>query len=145
MFGGLSVVDMNDQKHYIAQATPTIGGASTVQSTQKISPQEGGNPPPPTGGYMQLFFPVILIAVLYFLLIRPQQRKEKEKREMIKRLKKGDKVITRGGIWGVITGLKSDEGICVLKIADKVNIEISTNAIEMLNPQAEKIQNKKKS
>ena len=54
------------------------------------------------------FIPLILMFVIfYFLLIRPQQKKTKEHREMIASLKKGDRIITSGGIYGRITGLDS--------------------------------------
>ena len=131
-------------QYYFLQATPTLGVRPTTQSTsEKVIPKDANDAQPTsTGSYMQLFFPVVLIAVLYFLLIRPQQRKEKEKKEMIKKVKKGDKVVTRGGIWGVITGFRDNNEICTVKIADKVNIDLSVSAIEMVNPINKKVEKK---
>ncbi|HYZ33577.1 MAG TPA: preprotein translocase subunit YajC [Crenalkalicoccus sp.] len=64
--------------------------------------------------------PLLLIfAVFYFLLIRPQQRKQREQREMLKQLKRGDRVLTAGGIIGQVTRVK--EG------ADEVEVEIAPN------------------
>ncbi|MBK1661124.1 preprotein translocase subunit YajC [Paracraurococcus ruber] len=64
--------------------------------------------------------PLILIfAVFYFLLIRPQQKKQKEHREMLKQLKRGDRVLTAGGIIAKVTTVK--EGV------DEVEVEIAPN------------------
>ncbi len=131
-------------QYYFLQATPTLGVRPTTESTSKeIAPKNNGETQPAaTGSYMQLFFPIILIAVLYFLLIRPQQKKEKQKKEMLKQIKKGDKVVTRGGIWGVITGFRDNNEVCNVKIADKVNIELSVSAIEVINPKSERMEKK---
>ena len=94
---------------------------------------------------MQLLFPLALIFVLYFLLIRPQQKKEKQKKAMLQKLKKGDKVVTRGGIWGIVTGIREKDQISMIKIADKVNIEVSITAIETVNPDITSSGGKKKS
>jgi len=58
------------------------------------------------GGGFSAFIPLILMFVIfYFLLIRPQQKKSKALREMVSNLKKGDRIITSGGIHGRISGL----------------------------------------
>ncbi|MFZ0131950.1 MAG: preprotein translocase subunit YajC [Desulfobacterales bacterium] len=70
------------------------------------------------------FIPLILMFVIfYFLLIRPQQKKTKEHREMIASLKKGDRIVTSGGIYGRITGM--DEATLTVEIADKVRVKIA--------------------
>ena len=75
------------------------------------------------GGFSS-FIPLILMFVIfYFLLIRPQQKKAKEHREMIAGLKKGDRIVTSGGLHGRITGL--DEATLTVEIADKVRVKIS--------------------
>jgi len=61
------------------------------------------------GALMQLIPFVAVAAIFYFLLIRPQQKQMKETKKMLEALKPGDKVITRGGMIGVITSLKEDE------------------------------------
>ncbi len=75
------------------------------------------------------FFPLILMfGVFYFLLIRPQQKKEKEKKALIQNLKKGDNVVTSGGILGTVVGVKDD--IVVLKVGDgDTKIEFLKSAI----------------
>ena len=74
------------------------------------------------------FFPLIVIFVIfYFLLIRPQQKKAKEHQKMLNEIKKDDKVITSGGIHGVVAGVKGE--IVELKIAENVKVNISKSAI----------------
>jgi len=75
---------------------------------------------------------VIMIAIFYFLIIRPQQKQEREKREMLANLSKGDEIITRGGIYGTIVGL-SDETV-VLRVDDNAKIKFSRAAVmQVLN------------
>ena len=83
------------------------------------------------------FIPLILIFVIfYFFLIRPQQKKVKEHKAMVEGLKRGDKVITSGGIIGTIERVIDNENVEV-KIADNVNVEIvkSTGVQGLLNTQ----------
>ncbi len=75
------------------------------------------------GGFTA-FVPLILMFVIfYFLLIRPQQKKAKEHQNMISSLKKGDRIITSGGIHGTIVSL--DETTINLEIADNVKIKVN--------------------
>jgi len=79
------------------------------------------------------FVPLILMFVIfYFLLIRPQQKRAKEHQQMIANLKKGDKVITNGGVFGRITAM--DEGSVTLEVADKVKIKVLRSAVASLEP-----------
>ena len=74
------------------------------------------------------FIPIILMFVIfYFLLIRPQQKRNKEHKEMITNLKKGDRIITNGGIYGRITGM--DESTLTVEIADKVRVKVARGNI----------------
>ncbi len=70
---------------------------------------------------------IIIFAIFYFLLIRPQQKRAKDLKQMLGNLKKGDKVITTGGIYGVIEEVYPTK--LVLKIAENVRIKVSRNAI----------------
>ncbi len=70
---------------------------------------------------------IILGGIFYFLILRPQQKQRKEHQIMLGNLKKGDKVITIGGIHGMITNIK--DKIVVVKIADNVKIELSRSSI----------------
>ena len=82
-----------------------------------------------SSGFAQ-FIPLILIFVIfYFFLIRPQQKKVKEHREMVKNLKRGDEVITSGGIIGKVDRVFEDDRI-ELDIADGVKVQIIKNTIQ---------------
>ena len=80
------------------------------------------------------FVPIILIFVIfYFLLIRPQQKKQKQHAEMISKLKKGDHVVTTGGIYGIISTVK--DKTVLLKIDENVKIEVQKNCISYVGKQ----------
>jgi preprotein translocase subunit YajC len=70
---------------------------------------------------------VLMFVVLYFLILRPQIKKQKTQQKMIDDLAKGDKIVTSGGLHGVITNLKDD--IILVKIADNVRVEMSRAAV----------------
>ena len=73
--------------------------------------------------------PLLLIfVVFYFLLIRPQQKKLKDHKKMISDLKKGDRVVTQGGIIGSIHYVK-DDGTLSVEIADNVNVKVAKGMI----------------
>jgi preprotein translocase subunit YajC len=82
--------------------------------------------PPEGGGVAGIFaslLPVVaMIAILWFLLFRPQQKEQQRHREMIRALRKGDEVVTAGGLYGRIMAL-SEERIS-LKIADGVKVDV---------------------
>ncbi len=85
----------------------------------------------PANNAMAQLLPLILIMVVfYFFLIRPQQKRAKEHTNMVESLKKGDKVVTNGGIYGTITDIKED--ILKLEIADNVRIKIQRDSIVAL-------------
>ena len=70
------------------------------------------------------FLPIILIFVIfYFLLIRPQQKQRKEHQNLLGNLKVGDQVITTGGMYGKITGMR--ENIITLEISEKVRVKVN--------------------
>ncbi|RLC33487.1 MAG: preprotein translocase subunit YajC [Deltaproteobacteria bacterium] len=85
---------------------------------------QGGSAGQGAQGGFGAFIPLILMFVIfYFLLIRPQQKKAKEHRTMISNLKKGDRIITGGGIHGRITGM--DETTLTVEIADRVRVKVN--------------------
>ncbi len=71
----------------------------------------------------------LLFAIMYFLLWRPQKQREKERQELLKRLKKNDHVITTGGIHGVVTSVKDDEVTLKVDEAQNVKIRFARSAI----------------
>jgi preprotein translocase subunit YajC len=81
----------------------------------------------PQGGIVS-FIPLILIFVIfYFLLIRPQQKKAKEHQAYLANLKKGDSIVTSGGLHGLITGLT--DTVATLEIADNIKVKVSRQHI----------------
>lgn len=86
--------------------------------------------PAPGAGKMGGFeLPLMLLAIFaiwYFLLIMPQQKKEKKRQAMLNQLKRGDKVITIGGIYGIVEGIKDD--VVTLKLGSN-NVEFIRSAI----------------
>ncbi len=85
--------------------------------------QGGGNP-------LGFFLPIILIfVIMYFLMFRPQAKKQKELQKMLNALQKGDRVITIGGILGVVAGVREKDNVVILKVADNVKIEVTKTAI----------------
>ena len=77
------------------------------------------------------FMPILLIfVIIYFLIFRPQQKQQKEHREMIRSLKKGDRIITGGGIHGRITGM--DDTTLTVEIADKVRVKVNRGNVSSL-------------
>ena len=88
-----------------------------------VSPEgaEGGNP------ILSLLPFILMFVVLYLLILRPQIKKQKNQQKMVDELKKGDAIVTSGGIHGIIANLKDD--IMVLKVADNVKVEVSRSAV----------------
>jgi preprotein translocase subunit YajC len=77
---------------------------------------------------LMTFLPLILLfAVFYFLLIRPQQKRSKQQKAFIEALKKGDEVVTSGGLYGKITGI-TDQTI-TMEIAEKVRVRVTKSSI----------------
>lgn len=88
------------------------------------------------GGMLTSLLPLVLIFVIfYFLLIRPQQKKAKDHKQMIENLKKGDKVITSGGIYGVVENVGSNT--LTLKISENVKVKFGKGYIAAIRPASE--------
>jgi preprotein translocase subunit YajC len=94
-----------------------MGGAPAADSAQS-----GG-----LGGLMSFLPFVAIIAIFYFLIIRPQNKKQKETQKMLAALKKGDKIVTIGGIHGTIQSVK--ESTVIVKVDMDCRIEFSRSAI----------------
>lgn len=88
------------------------------------APQPGQNP-------MMQFLPLIaIVVVFYFFMIRPQMKKAKDQKKYIEALKKGDKILTIGGIYGKINEVKED-GSIIMEVEDGTKMRISKNAVSM--------------
>jgi preprotein translocase subunit YajC len=77
--------------------------------------------------WSMLLLPAAFIAIFYFIILLPMRRRQKKVQSFLEALKVGDKVVTTGGIYGVI--MKMNERTVQLQIADKVRIELSKAAI----------------
>ena len=88
-------------------------------------------PPGGAGGssaiFTQLLFFAAIFAIFYFLLIRPQQKQKRDRATMLASLRKGDRVVTSGGLYGTITAL--DEHKVTLRVADQVRLEFDRSAV----------------
>lgn len=120
------------QTSFISFAASQEGGAiqnNQTSTTEQPAPGKdtGANQAAPGGGYSGLIMIVVMIAVFYFLLIRPQQKKQKEMRKFREALKEGDHVVTAGGIYGKITGVK--DTTFIINIGEGVNIKIDKGSV----------------
>ena len=85
------------------------------------------------GDFLVSMLPLILIfVVFYFLLIRPQQQKMKAHRAMIAAVKRGDKVLTAGGIFGTVTKVEEAEDVVMVEIAKDVRVRVARSTISDL-------------
>ena len=85
------------------------------------------------GGGLMSFLPFILIIVImYFLMIRPQMKRQKERKQMIEGVQKGDKIVTSGGVHGKITGFTDDGNTVIVQVDDKVKLNIDKSAINIV-------------
>ena len=91
---------------------------------QSQSPSgQGPNP-------LAMWFPIILIIlIMYFLIFRPQAKRQKEHQRMLASIQKGDRIVTAGGIYGTVVGIREKENILIVKIADNVKIELSRGSV----------------
>lgn len=88
------------------------------------------------GGLVSMLLPfVLMIAVFYFLLIRPQQKKQKQRTSMLGGLKKGDKIITIGGLHGTIQEITDD--IVILKVNDVTKLTFDRSSISHVSSTSE--------
>ncbi len=89
---------------------------------------EGGG-----GGFTSLIFLAAIFLVFYLFIIRPQSKKQKEIQTKVTQMKKGDKVITSGGIVGIVVSIEDDS--VMLEIDKDVKVKLLKNAIVDVNPQ----------
>jgi len=89
--------------------------------------------PPPQGGdgssslFSTLIMFALIIGIFYFLILRPQQKRQKERQKLLEAVKKGDKVVTAGGLHGTVAGL--DDKTVLLQVADNVKMKYERSAI----------------
>jgi len=86
----------------------------------------------------QVLFFAAIFAIFYFLLIRPQQKQKRDREQMLSAIKKGDRIVTTGGLHGTVTGLS--EHTVTVRVADQVKLEFDRSAVGriMVESSAEK-------
>ena len=89
----------------------------------------GGGESAGGGGMFTIVWFGLIFVLMYLLLIRPQRKKQKEHEKLINELKKGDKVVTSGGMFGVIFAIDEERGRIVLKIGNDVKTEFLKSSI----------------
>jgi preprotein translocase subunit YajC len=109
----------------------TLASISTSLA-QAAAPAAGGTPGAAPGGIgaflaNPIWMMLAIFAVFYFLVIRPQQRKQREQDQWLKSLKKGDEVVSSGGLIGKITGL-TDQTV-TLEVQEKVRLKVLRSSI----------------
>lgn len=82
-----------------------------------------------SGGMLSILPFVLIMLILYFLMIRPQSKRQKVKRLMLETLKKGDRVVTIGGVHGTVVGLKNQGKIVVIKVDKNTNLTVVKSSI----------------
>lgn len=102
-----------------------------------MGPQpQGGQQAGGLGALLSTLIPFVLIFVIfYFLLIRPQQKRAKEHQRMLESLKRGDKVVTAGGIYGVVEAVGTNT--VTLKIAENIKVKFGKGYIAAKRPETE--------
>ena len=90
--------------------------------------QQGGTPAGGCGAMGSLPMLGLMFVVFYFILIRPQQKRAKETKAMLESLKKGDEVVTRGGLVGRIAGVT--DNVVTLEIQEKVRVRVLKSYVE---------------
>lgn len=76
----------------------------------------------------------LIFLIFYFMIIRPNQKKQKERRNMLEALKKGDKIIISGGIHGTIVGI--EEKIVLVQIADNTKVKVDRGSVSGVTKEA---------
>jgi len=110
--------------HYIMMALAQATGAAPAAGSGSQGAPAGCG-----GGGIQSLLPLLLMFVIfYFMLIRPQQKKAKEHQNFLTNLKKGDQVVTRGGVVGRVTGVT--DTMVTLEVQEKVRIRILKSYVD---------------
>jgi preprotein translocase subunit YajC len=85
----------------------------------------GGNPEGSLISTLVMF--TLIIAIFYFMILRPQQKRQKERQKMLDAVKKGDKVVTSGGLHGTVAGI--DEKTILVQVAENVKLKFDRTAV----------------
>ncbi len=121
-----------------------MAGSAWALGTAEQAGKAGGQGAGGLGGLLSGPLPMLILmfVIFYFLLIRPQQKKAKAHREMLANLRKGDNILTAGGIYGRITGI--DDQVVVVEIAPQVRVKVSRSSVSGVAGQTAPANDKKK-
>jgi preprotein translocase subunit YajC len=106
---------------------------TTIQLLFMMPPQQGQNPE--SGLFSTLIMFGLIIGIFYFLILRPQQKKQKERQKLLDAVKKGDKVITAGGLHGTVVGV--EDKTLLIQVADNVKMKFERSAVSTIIREAE--------
>ncbi|MFA5404243.1 MAG: preprotein translocase subunit YajC [Ignavibacteria bacterium] len=73
---------------------------------------------------------LLIIVVFYFLILRPQQKRQKERQKLLESVRKGDKIVTTGGMHGLVEGI--EDKVLLVKIDDNVKVKIEKSAVSVI-------------
>jgi preprotein translocase subunit YajC len=113
-----------------------LASAIASEDPMLISPAYAQATAPAAGGdmFMSLLPLVLVFAIFYFLLIRPQQTKMKQHRQMLENLKKGDQIVTAGGIVGKIVRIEQSDNTLAVEVAPNVQVKVIRQTVaDLLN------------
>jgi len=100
-------------------------------------PQGGGSE---SGLISTLVMFALIIGIFYFMILRPQQKRQKDRQKLLDALKKGDKVVTAGGLHGTIAGL--DDKTALIQVADNVKMKFERSAVTTVIREGESVEKK---
>jgi preprotein translocase subunit YajC len=105
-----------------------IGGLLTsivfIGGCLPADPEGGG-----TSNWMLVIFVVLLFGLMYFVMIRPQRKRQKEHQHLIEELKRGDRVVTAGGIYGVIESISADS--VTIKVESGATMKVAKGSVSL--------------
>lgn len=99
-------------------------------------PPAGAGPAEPMAGIMSLLPLIVIFVLFYVLFIIPQRRQQKKHQELLQALKKGDEILTTGGIYGTIVGFNDAENTVLVKLGENVKVEMQRSSIAGLRKSA---------
>jgi preprotein translocase subunit YajC len=82
------------------------------------------------GGFGFILMMVVIFVIFYLLTVLPQKKREKAHKKMVEALKKGDKVLTIAGIYGIVVSVEPEKGIVTLKISDNAKVDFTKSSIQ---------------
>ncbi len=116
------------KKNKMLKSGLIVGGIISLLSFSGCIPAEA---PEEGGGFdwTVIIFLVLIVGLFYFVFIRPQRKRQKEHQEMVQELKRGDRVVTAGGIYGIIESISDDN--VVIKVESEATIRVAKGSVAL--------------